>query len=230
MSWIVSASSQPIAPSASAVSGSVAIIDEFIGSSRRSPAADRRRVALRRADDPAGAHVALVGAGDAAGQDLAHRRALVDVDAHPLDGGREADREPRRLHARAVRRADAPPARRRAGCASRSSSPLEQPRVVLRVADRRGGARGARAAGRAAPRWSRPTASRPCRKSHVDALGRAHPPDLVDRVVTAQPRAAGRPRSAISPDTQPPLRPEAPYPATSRSRTAMRSDGSARFR
>ena len=38
-------------------------------------AADRGGVALRGAHDPARADVALVGAGDAAGQDLAHRRA-----------------------------------------------------------------------------------------------------------------------------------------------------------
>ena len=75
-------------------------------------------------------------------------------------------------------------------------------------------------------------ASMPSRRRDVD--------DLVDGVVerllpghhaVAAVQLRHQVRSpGTSPDSQPPLRPDAPKPAKRASRTTMRSDGSARFR
>ena len=75
----------------------------------------------------------------------------------------------------------------------------------------------------------------------VDALGRDHAPDLADGLLHGQALGACRrpgpaALSSVASDTlnsaehQPPLRPDAPNPATSRSSTAMRSPGSLRLR
>ena len=62
----------------------------------------------------------------------------------------------------------------------------------------------------------------------VDGL--AHRPVLGQgRLPVGQPRRLGE-QAGNSAEHQPPLRPEAPYPATSASSTAIRSDGSASAR
>jgi len=81
----------------------VTIIELLIGASARRRPRSEGCVALGRADDPARAHDAAIGASPARRQ-LAHGRALVDRHAAALDGVRETDEQLRRMDASDVRR------------------------------------------------------------------------------------------------------------------------------
>ena len=142
-----------------------------------------------------------------------------------LDRRRQAARELGRLHARAVRRearaAQPGDAHARGGLVD-----VEQ----LAARRRRAGARAG------APVWA--TVSEPplTKSQSMPSRAQAAPTSSTvswaarsSAAIAASP-AASRWRDPVetSPSTQPPLRPEAPKPATSRSRTTTASDGSAR--
>ena len=199
------------------------------------PARDGRGVALGREDDVLGPHRAVRG-DDAAAADVDGRGALVDRDTAALDRGgqtraRAGPGGSRRSAGSTSRRGSRPPGRtqrprgRRAAGGPRVRSP------------RRGSRRPRRAPARAGRGCARRRGSRPGRSgSRCPPRRRCAPTAATVSCSWCCIRtAASRPRSLAirwsdagkSAEHQPPLRPEAPKPATSRSITATRTVGSA---